>query len=191
MKGRESGMPEEEVWARFFDADAAVEILFGADGVAGDLVEFGCGYGTFTIPVALRTRGTVTALDIEPQMMERVRQKAKRKGVSNVVAEVRDFVASGTGLDDGTQAHAMIFNLLHLEQPVKLLREAYRVLRDGGGISVIHWRSDIATPRGPTTAIRPTPEQCTRWMVEAGFHDIESVNLQGCCPFHFGLVGRR
>jgi ubiquinone/menaquinone biosynthesis C-methylase UbiE len=166
-------------------------VLLGRDGVAGDLVELGCGYGTFTVPAALRTQGIVTALDIEPRMVERVRRRAMRQGVRNVVATVRDFVASGTGLDDGTQAHAMIFNLLHLEQPVKLLRETHRVLHDGGKISVIHWRSDIATPRGPTLAIRPTPGQCAGWMVEAGFHDIESVNLQSCCPFHFGLIGRR
>jgi hypothetical protein len=85
----------------------------------------------------------------------------------------------------------MIFNLLHLEQPVDLLREAYRTLQDGGVLSVIHWRSDIPTPRGPSLAIRPTPEQCREWMAEAGFRAIESVDLQSCCPFHFGLLARR
>jgi len=30
MKGRESGMPEEDYWQSFFDADAVVKALFEA-----------------------------------------------------------------------------------------------------------------------------------------------------------------
>ena len=190
-KIHESGMPEEAAWAHFFDSGATIERLFGAKEVAGDLVEFGSGYGTFTIPAALRTQGIVTALDVEPKMVECVRQKAKDGALSNIRCVVGDFVAQGTGLDDRSQAHAMIFNLLHLEQPVALLREAHRVLRDGGRLSVIHWRSDIPTPRGPSLAIRATPDQCREWIAKAGFRDIEAVDLQSCCPFHFGLVARR
>ena len=82
MKGRESGMPEEDYWQSFFDADGVVETLFDAAGVAGDLVEFGCGYGTFTLPAARCTRGVVTALDIEPLMVARVRQKAEAQALA-------------------------------------------------------------------------------------------------------------
>ncbi len=142
------------------------------------------------MPAALHTHGIVTALDIEPLLVDDVRQKAEAQGLSNVRAEVRDIVADGSGLDSGTQDHALIFNLLHLEQPVALLREAHRVLHNRGMLFVMHWRSDIPTPRGPSLAIRPRPEQCQRWLEEAGFQNIESVNLQPCCPYHFGLLAR-
>ena len=190
MKGRESGMPDEAYWASFFEAEIAIDRLLGS-AVQGNVIEFGCGYGSFTVPAARRTTGQVIALDIEPEMVEIVRQKTVACDLTNIQAEVRDFVAHGTGVATGSQAHAMIFNLLHLEQPVALLREAYRTLQDGGVLSVIHWRSDIQTPRGPSLAIRPTPEQCRMWMAEAGFPAIESVDLQSCCPFHFGLLARR
>lgn len=190
MKGRESGMPDQACWASFFKADIASDRLLGA-AVPGNVIEFGCEYGLFTVPAARRTTGRVTALDIEPEMVACVRQKAVAFDLPNIQAELRDFVAQGTGVDSGSQAHAMIFNLLHLEQPVALLREAYRTLQDGGSLSVIHWRSDIQTPRGPSRAIRPTPVQCRQWMAEAGFHTIEFVDLQDCCPFHFGLLARR
>ncbi len=190
MKARESGMPEEAYWESFFDADATMDILFRTSRLAGHLVEFGCGYGTFTMPAARRTRGIVTALDIEPLMVDHVRQKAEALALANVQAEVRDFVADGTGLGSGTQDHVLIFNLLHLEQPVALLKEAHRVLQNGGLLFVIHWRSDIPTPRGPSLAIRPRPEQCRAWLEEAGFRSVESVNLQECCPYHFGLMAR-
>ncbi len=191
MKVRESGMPEEAYWASFFDPDATLQILFDTSGLMGHLVEFGCGYGTFTLPAALRTHGVVTALDIEPLMVEHVRQKAEVLGLSNVQAAIRDFVANGSGLERETQDHALIFNLLHLEQPVLLLREAHRVLRDGGMLFVMHWRSDIPTPRGPSLTIRPRPEQCQVWLEEASFQKIEFVDLQSCCPYHYGLMARR
>ena len=190
MKVRESGMPVEATWAKFFDADAAIERLLGAERVAGDLVEFGCGYGTFTIPTAQHTLGIVTALDIEPEMVDCVQKKATSAGIFNIRCELRDFIAQGTGLGNGTQAHALIFNLLHLEQPIALLREALRVLRPDGMLSVIHWRSDVPTPRGPSSAIRPTPQQCWQWIEEAGFRDIHAVDLQNCCPYHFALAAR-
>lgn len=189
-KGRESGMPDEAYWASFFEAEVAIERLFGTT-VPGNVIEFGCGYGSFTVPAARRTTGRVIALDIEPEMVDCVRQKSSALDLPNIQADVRDFVAQGTGVDSGSQAHAMIFNLLHLEHPVALLREAYRTLQNGGVLSVIHWRSDIPTPRGPSLTIRPTPEQCREWMTEAGFQAIESVDLQDCCPFHFGLLAKR
>jgi SAM-dependent methyltransferase len=191
MKARESGMPEEAYWESFFDADALMEILFRASGLPGHLVEFGCGYGTFTVPAACRTQDVVTALDIEPLMVERTRQKAAALGLTSVKAEVRDFVTHGSDLTGGSQDHALIFNLLHLEQPVALLQEARRVLHDRGVLFVMHWRSDMPTPRGPSLEIRPRPEQCQTWLEEAGFRDIEPVDLQSCCPYHFGLLVRR
>jgi SAM-dependent methyltransferase len=191
MKARESGMPEEAYWESSFDADTTMEILFSASGLAGHLVEFGCGYGTFTLPTALRSQGVVTALDIEPLMVEHVREKSTILGLSNVQAEIRDFVTHGSGLDSGSQDHALIFNLLHLEHPVALLTEAHRVLRNRGMLFVMHWRSDIPTPRGPSLAIRPRPEQCQAWLEEAGFRDVEWVDLQLCCPYHFGLIAKR
>ena len=114
MKVRESGMPGEAYWTSFFDLEATIDRLLGSV-VEGNVIEFGCGYGSFTVPAGRRTTGIVTALDIEPEMVECVRQKAITLKLSNIRAEVRDFLAHGTGLDARSQTHAMIFNLLHLE----------------------------------------------------------------------------
>lgn len=192
MKGRESGMPQEEAWDQFFDASSLVgRLLLPAGRSPGNVAEFGCGYGTFTIPAAMIATGVVTALDIDPDMVACVQQKAIRLRLNNIQATLRDFIALGSGLADGSQSHAMIYNLLHLENPVGLLQEAVRTLEAGGGISVIHWRSDIPTPRGPSLAIRPTLEQCSAWLTQAGFHNVHPVGLQDICPYHFGLTAIR
>jgi len=49
------------------------------------------------------------------------------------------FCQSRYGLGSGTQSHAMILNLLHLEQPLALLREASRTFRGGEAVAVMHW----------------------------------------------------
>lgn len=191
MKGRESGMPDEAYWASFFDPEGILDRLLVNKGDSYNLVEFGCGYGTFTLPAASRTRGQVTALDIEPVMVSLVEQRAREMGISNIRAELRDFVEHGTGVEDGSQGHAMVFNLLHIEQPCALLREAYRTLQPGGIASIIHWRSDIETPRGPPLVIRPRPEQCAIWLAEAGFDSVMHVDLGLAAPYHFGLLAQR
>ncbi len=188
MKGRESGMPQEDYWSSFFDAECVIKKLFKDDPCKGDVVEFGCGYGTFTFPAARHSTGTVHTFDIEPDLVVSLCPKAEREGISNVTATVRDFVATGTGLAPGSQAHAMIYNLLHLENPCELIKEARRVLGPSGRLSVIHWRSDIPTPRGPSMDIRPTPEDCVAWIKASGFGDTQVIDLQECCPYHFGIV---
>jgi SAM-dependent methyltransferase len=191
MKGRESGMPDEDYWDSFFQPEGILDRLLVSQGGCYNLVEFGCGYGTFSLPAAKRTRGTFTALDIEPVMVELVAERAKADGLLNVRTELRDFVEHGAGVPDCSQGHAMVFNLLHIEDPLTLLREAYRTLRPGAILSVIHWRSDIETPRGPPLAIRPKPEQCASWLSEAGFDSVVHVDLGPSAPFHFGLLAQR
>lgn len=182
-------MPAEAAWGSYFDGEKTIELLFDGRDVDGDTADFGCGYGTFTIPAAERTRGIVTALDIEPPMVRLVAKKAADLALTNVRAVVRDFVRYGTGLPGASQAHAMIFNLLHVEDPLSLLREARRILRDDGVVSVIHWRSDIPTPRGPPLEIRPSPEQCGEWLYSAGFAAVRAINIADACPYHFALIG--
>lgn len=154
------------------------------------MVEFGCGYGTFTLPAARAVTGLVYALDIESELVAAVGRKARAAGLTNVNGVVRDFLADGCGLPDGSAGYAMLFNILHVEDPVGLLREARRVLAPGGAAGVIHWRADVDTPRGPPVAIRPTAQQCRAWAEAAGLR-FERYESLCCCSWHWGLVLRR
>ncbi len=184
-------MPEEAYWEGFFDAAAVLQALLPGESLAGDAVEFGCGYGTFTLAEAARSRGMVSTFDIDPAMVARTCQRAEDAGLDNVRASVRDFIAEGTGLSAASQSRALIFNLLHIEVPLALLDEALRVLEVDGRLLVIHWRSDIPTPRGPSLEIRPTAAQCTQWITQAGFRAVRVVDLSQASPYHFGLIAER
>jgi len=188
-KIRESSMPSEQVWCSLFDIEEALNrTLINSEVI--DAADFACGYGTFTIPAAQRIQGTMYAIDIDPEMIRIVNEKLQKLKLTNVKTIIRDLLTDGSGLDDDSVDYVMLFNILHLEDPLTLLREVFRILRRGGRVGIIHWLRDPSTPRGPPLEMRPTVEQCVNWCLQAGFSagSNTSVNLK---PYHFGLLMRK
>ncbi|MEL7449914.1 MAG: class I SAM-dependent methyltransferase [Pseudomonadota bacterium] len=185
MKIRESGMPPLEKWEQFFDTEHVLDAL-QLPSDCQRVVEFGCGYGTFTLAAAARIDGTVCGVEIDPVMVATVRERASAFGLDNVELVRRDFVARGTGQADSSADYVMLFNILHHDKPGLMLAEAWRVLRGGGYLAIVHWNHDETTPRGPPMAIRPRPDQCLEWAVDAGFESqAAEIDLP---PYHFGLI---
>ncbi|MFZ5496189.1 MAG: class I SAM-dependent methyltransferase [Verrucomicrobiota bacterium] len=188
MKVRDSGMPPQDYWETLFDVPGILD-AFGFGPATGDVAELGCGYGTFTLPLARRIGGTVHTVDIEADMVAITRQRASAAGLANVTAEVRDVQAGGFGLPAGSCDAVLLFNILHAENPGAFLDAARDVVRPDGFVAVIHWRSDMATPRGPSLDIRPQPGQIVAWAGEAGLSADGGAFLLP--PWHFGLKLRR
>jgi len=184
MKIRESGMPEREMWENFFNPIKILATL-GINSQTADVAEFGCGYGTFTIPAAKIIKGKIYALDIEPDMIRITDEEAKKHGLNNIEAILRDFMAEGSGLPNESMDYVMLFNILHLEKPIVLIGEAKRILKEGGRLGIIHWNYDLATPRGPSMDIRPKPEDCIKWAESIGFSGAIRYDLK---PYHYGIV---
>jgi len=184
MKIRESGMPERDMWEGFFNPNKILMTL-GLNNQINDAVEFGCGYGTFTIPAAKIVKGKIYALDIDPEMIRLTNEEAKKQESRNVETIQRDFITEGSGLSDGGVDYVMLFNILHFENPTVLLGEANRILKEGGKLGIIHWNYDKTTPRGPSMDIRPKPEQCIQWAKSVGFCDPIRHDLK---PYHYGIV---
>ena len=61
---------------KFFDPNVTLKLL-ELDYSNRDVADFGCGYGTFTIPAAQIISGKIYALDIEPEVIRTVEQKAR------------------------------------------------------------------------------------------------------------------
>lgn len=173
MKIRDSGMPDEAYWETLFDVPLILSRL-GIDRFH-DVAELGCGYGTFTIPVAKAIRGTLYTFDVDAEMIARTLERAA--GL-RVFCEQRDVMQSGFGVQVDA---ALLFNILHCEQPIRLLQLAASAAPN---ILVIHWRH-CETPRGPSLTIRPRPEQIIKWAAASGLTTTgEPIDLP---PWHFGL----
>jgi SAM-dependent methyltransferase len=176
MKIRDSGMPDESYWETLFDVPLILSRL-GMDRFH-DVAELGCGYGTFSLPTAKAISGTLFTFDVDPTMLARTAERAE--GLP-IVCEQRDVMELGFGVEVDA---VLLFNILHCEQPTKLLRHAANCLRSGGQVLAIHWRYG-ETPRGPSLDIRPRPEQILKWGQEVGLAPIASnINLP---PWHYGI----
>jgi ubiquinone/menaquinone biosynthesis C-methylase UbiE len=189
MKTRESGMPEESVWHDFFAPEAVLTKL-GLTSACRNVADFGCGFGTFTIPAAQIASGVVYALDIEAEMVDATQARAKAANLKNIRVQLRDFAVEGSGLPDSSVDYAMLFNILHAEERMSLLREAWRILQGEGKLAIIHWNYDPSTPRGPSMDIRPRPEQCRSWAEQVGF-EVLPPGLIDLPPYHYGFVFQR
>jgi ubiquinone/menaquinone biosynthesis C-methylase UbiE len=185
MKVRDSGMPNEDMWIEFFNVDLILSELQINNDIK-DIVEIGFGYGTFTLPTAKLITGSLYAFDIENEMLDIVSSKILKDKISNIILEQRDIINHSTGLADNSIDYVMLFNILHHDNPNDFFNEAYRILKPNGKIGIIHWRSDISTPRGPDLTIRPNPEQIIDWIDKQKFDLLkEPFNIE---PYHYGLI---
>lgn len=178
-------MPSEDIWSDFFNVDLILSELY-INSKIGDLVEIGCGYGTFTIPSAKQITGRLYSFDVEKDMLDIVKQKLTNQHISNVILEQRDVLTQTTGLIDNSIDYVMLFNILHHDSPIDFFIESYRILKPKGKVGILHWRSDVSTPRGPDLSIRPKPDQILQWIDRLKFNiDKEPVVIE---PYHYGLV---
>jgi ubiquinone/menaquinone biosynthesis C-methylase UbiE len=185
MKVRDSGMPSENIWSDFFNVDLILSELH-INSKTSDLVEMGCGYGTFTIPTAKLIKGRLYAFDIEKEMLDMLKQKLTNEYIDNIILEQRDILAETTGLVDNSIDYVMLFNILHHDSPDDFFEEAYRILKPKGKVGIIHWRSDITTPRGPDLSIRPEPNQILQWIDRQKFNVVKEPFILE--PYHYGLI---
>jgi SAM-dependent methyltransferase len=97
------------------------------------VLEVGPGSGTYTVGAAQRVGegGKVVTIDIEPKMIERVRQKAEAEGITNIDARVADVY--DLPFDDGTfDAAYMIAVIGEIPDPERAMAEFHRALSPSG-----------------------------------------------------------
>lgn len=127
------------------------------------VLDIGCGPGRVSIPAAqaVGPEGEVIALDLQPEMLRRVEEKAHEVGLGNV----RLLEAGiGTGALDGIQAHRAVLVTVLGEIPDRAaaLREIFAALVPDGILSVTETIFDPHyQPRATVTALATA----------AGFHE--------------------
>jgi ubiquinone/menaquinone biosynthesis C-methylase UbiE len=183
MKVEDSGMPEECYWNSLFNIEGIVDWL--AIPKSSTIVEVGCGYGTFTAPIARHHNGEIVAFDIEPFMIEITKRNVSKSGASNVTCILRDILEEGTGLKPESVDVVLLFNILHFSERRKLLSEAARILKNGGFVAIIHWRKDIPTPRGPIIELRPDMDQILNASEGLALHTRGTEKVLE--PYHWGI----
>lgn len=178
-------MPPVNVWEPLFDVEGTLDRLGLVAGVHSRVVEFGCGYGTFSIPVARRVHQLMT-FDIDEGMVRQTLARASDEGLTNISATTRDVIAKGYNIEPGSCDAVLLMNVLHHKDPVHMLHEAAKLLTPGvGRIYATHWQHNPSTPRGPPMEIRPKPKQLETWAKQTALLFAEFGPV-ACPPWHYG-----
>ena len=121
-------------------------VLAGLVRPADHCLDMGCGIGYLTIPMAemVGDAGSVTAVDVQPQMLEGVRRRARRRGLES---RVRLKLSGGPGLEVAQPVDfALAFWMLH-EVPDQdaLLRDVFSALKPGGRFLVTEPKGHVSS----------------------------------------------
>ena len=118
------------------------------------LLDCGCGPGTITLGLAeIISPGATVGIDIESSMVEQATTFARDRQVTNVRFEVADM--TDLPYPDHSFDRAFCCAVLeHLPDPVKALKEAYRILKPGGIAAFINtdWGDPLISPYSDSLA---------------------------------------
>ena len=150
-------------------AGPLVELLVASG--ARVVADIGAGTGYFALPLAERLPGgRVLCLDIEPRMLDVVRQRAEERGLGERVELVHMTETDTLPLVDASVDAALLVSLYHeLDDRPRFLAELKRSLRPGGLLVVADWRPDGSADHGPRPEHRVPAAVALAEVRDAGF----------------------
>ena len=145
-------------------------------------VDVGAGSGFFSLPAAalVGPEGAVYALDLLPEMLERLRSKRPPPWLKTLPSE-----ESRLPLADGIADIALACFVLHeTEAPVAFLKEMGRVTKPGALVVLIDW-AKVRQEEGPPYEHRIHHHRAEELALEAGlrFRKAEMIT-----PSHYALT---
>jgi ubiquinone/menaquinone biosynthesis C-methylase UbiE len=183
--GHKSFSLEESIRLSWYNPKAILKEAGLGEGMV--FMDIGCADGYFSILAAeiVKEKGRVYSLDVDPDAINRLRQKAAEKNLRNLEATV------GKAEDEVFCSHCadVVFYsmVLHdFSDPDEVLRNAKKMLKPSGVLVNLDWKK-IKTPSGPPLRIRFSQEKAFNLITEAGFF-VEKVVDAGI--FHYLIRAR-
>lgn len=151
------------------------------DAVVADI---GAGTGYFAARLAnMLPKGTVYAVDVEPDMVKYLAARAKKERLANLKA------VAGTADDARLPEKADLILLVdvyhHIDARERYFRRLAGSLKPGGRLAIIDFRLD--SPAGPPKAARIAPEKVKAELSAAGYKLVQQHDF---LPRQYFLVFR-
>lgn len=135
------------------------------------IVDLGAGTGLFSKALAdYYKNSTIYACDISPIMVDWMNENVKPN-----YDTIHPMLMGDASIDlaDETADFLIMINLHHeLDEPIKTVKEAYRLLKQGGSIAISDWRKE-EMPKGPSLEIRVDAHEIKQQLEQCGFSQVQ------------------
>ncbi len=153
------------------------------------VAELGCGnFGFFVFPLArlVGRQGKVYAVDILKPTLEEIRKEAKKNNFPQIITVWSNLeIFKAATIETSSLDSALLINVLHQsEKKIEIMREAIRLLKRGGRLLVVEWKS-TDLPLGPPPDKRVKLESLRSAIPKIGLSITEEFEAG---PYHYGLV---
>ena len=153
--------PERDAWQKPHEVIQALGLR--PDAVIADI---GAGTGYFAVRFAnMVPAGKVYAVDVEPDMVRYLAERAQKEKRPNLVAVKGE--AGDPRLPEKADLVVLVDVYHHIEDRERYFRKLAASLKPGGRVAVIDFRLD--SPAGPPKAARVAPERVKAELGKAGY----------------------
>lgn len=159
--------------------------------VTDTVADFGAGSGFVARALARAVpSGDVFAVEINRDLVARITREAQEQGLKNVHVLWGDIeLAGGTKLADGSVDIVVLSNIMfQLDDKQGCVKEARRVLRDGGRLLIVDWQESFGG-LGPHPDRVFTKEMAEQLFTHAGFTKLTDMIPGG--EHHYAILFRK
>lgn len=146
----------------------------------------GTGFYSFAAARATGSSGKVFALDVQKDLLERLKNEAQKKGIANITTVwVNAEAAQGTRLRDGSIDLAIAANVLfQIEDKNSFITEVKRILKPKAKILVVDWAESFGG-LGPRSDQVFNEQAAQQLFSAAGFTTIKTISSG---EHHYGIL---
>lgn len=174
--------PARDAWQRPAEVIARLELRPGM--VAVD-VGAGTGYFVPYLARAVGPQGRVLALDVEPDMVRYLRERAAKEALANVEARVVEVDDPGLA-SESVDRILIVDTWHHIPHRVAYAKKLGRALSPGGTIAIVDFTMEAKN--GPPPHHRLPPEEVVKELAQAG---LTATIVAEDLPEQYIVVGRR
>ena len=177
------------VWAKKFDDPSRdawqkpEQILDALNlGPTARVADLGAGTGYFSVRIAKRLpEGKVFAIDIEPEMLSYLSERARREHLSTVIPVVAN--EETPNIPEPVDLILVVDTYHHIDDRIAYFNRLRKSLNPGGRLAIVDFKME--SPEGPPPEHRVSAEKVTEELKAAGY---SLVAAQSFLPRQYFLV---
>jgi ubiquinone/menaquinone biosynthesis C-methylase UbiE len=156
-----------------------------------EIADLGAGSGHYTMAAAkaLLSTGRVYAIDVEKELLAKIKNNAARAGLYNVEVIWGDIEKiNGTKLKEASIDLAFLCNVLFQEEnKTNIIKEIKRILKPGGRVLVVDWEDSFGGI-GPSAEMVVKRDEAMDLFEKNGFHLDREISAGA---HHYGLIYKK